>query len=70
MVVEIDKKSGFCFGVVKAIEATDKVLESGGKIYSLGQIVHNMEEITRLDDKGMVTIDHNLFSSMKSKAIK
>ena len=69
MVVEIDKKSGFCFGVVKAIEATDKVLESGGKIYSLGQIVHNMEEITRLEDKGMVTIDHNLFSSMKSKAI-
>ncbi len=69
MIVEIDKKSGFCFGVVKAIEATDKVLESGGKIYSLGQIVHNMEEITRLEDKGMVTIDHNLFSSMKSKAI-
>ena len=69
MVVEIDKKSGFCFGVVKAIEAIDKVLERGEKIYSLGQIVHNMEEITRLEDKGMVTIDHNLFSAMKSKAI-
>ncbi len=69
MVVEIDKKSGFCFGVVKAIEATDEVLERGEKIYSLGQIVHNKEEITRLEDKGMVTIDHYSFSTMKSKAI-
>ncbi len=69
MVIEIDKKSGFCFGVVKAIEATDEVLERGEKIYSLGQIVHNKEEITRLEDKGMVTIDHDLFSTMKSKTI-
>ncbi len=69
MIVEIDKKSGFCFGVVKAIEATDDVLERGEKIYSLGQIVHNKEEIIRLEDKGMVTIDSNLFSSMKSKTI-
>ena len=69
MVVEIDKKSGFCFGVVKAIEATDEVLERGEKIYSLGQIVHNKEEITRLEDKGMVTINHDEFSTMERKTI-
>ena len=69
MVVEIDKKSGFCFGVVKAIEATDEVLERGEKIYSLGQIVHNKEEITRLEDKGMVTINHDEFGKMERKTI-
>jgi len=69
MKIEIDRKSGFCFGVVKAIEATDEVLEKEGKIYSLGQIVHNKEEINRLEDKGMVTIDHNDFRNMKNKTI-
>ncbi len=69
MEIEIDKKSGFCFGVVKAIEATDEVLERGEKIYSLGQIVHNKEEITRLEDKGMVTINHDEFSKMERKTI-
>ena len=69
MKIEIDKKSGFCFGVVKAIEATDKVLEKEGEIFSLGQIVHNKEEITRLEDKGMVTINHDDFRVMKNKTV-
>ena len=69
MKIEIDKKSGFCWGVVKAIEATDKELEKTGQIYSLGQIVHNKEEITRLEDKGMVTIDHDGFRTMKNKTV-
>ncbi len=69
MKIEIDKKSGFCWGVVKAIEATDKELEKTGQIYSLGQIVHNKEEITRLENKGMVTIDHDGFRSMKNKTV-
>jgi len=69
MEIEIDKKSGFCFGVVKAIEATDEMLEQEGKIYSLGQIVHNKEEITRLEDKGMVTINHDDFRRLKNKTI-
>ena len=69
MEIEIDKKSGFCFGVVKAIEATDEMLEKEGKIYSLGQIVHNKEEITRLEDKGMVTINHDDFRNLKNKTI-
>ena len=69
MKIEIDKKSGFCWGVVKAIEATDEVLEKEGKIYSLGQIVHNKEEITRLENKGMVTINHDDFRNMKNKTV-
>jgi len=69
MKIEIDRKSGFCFGVVKAIEATDEVLEKEGKIYSLGQIVHNKEEISRLEDKGMITINHDDFREIKNRTV-
>ena len=43
--VEIDDKSGFCFGVVGAIEKAEKELEASGELYCLGEIVHNDEEV-------------------------
>jgi len=49
--VEIDKKSGFCFGVVEAIKRAEDHLNKGEKIYCLGQIVHNEEEVNRLEKK-------------------
>ena len=36
MKIEIDDKSGFCFGVVKAITKAEESLASGEKVYSLG----------------------------------
>ena len=69
MEIEIDKKSGFCFGVVKAIEAADEVLEKEGTILSLGQIVHNKEEITRLEYKGLETINYETFKSASKKTV-
>ena len=39
MHIEIDDKSGFCFGVVKAITKAEESLSSGEKVYSLGDIV-------------------------------
>ncbi len=59
MKITIDSDSGFCFGVEKAIEIAEQHLENSGKLYSLGQIVHNEEEIERLERKGMVTIEHS-----------
>ena len=57
--VEIEKHSGFCGGVIRAISRAEKFLEehSGGKLYSLGAIVHNEAELQRLGGKGLVTID-------------
>lgn len=57
--VEIEKHSGFCGGVIRAIGRAERFLsESPGKtLYSLGDIVHNEAELRRLGEKGLVTID-------------
>ena len=56
--IEIDKKSGFCFGVVKAISIAEEELAKGETLYCLGDIVHNGQEVERLTRLGLLTIDH------------
>ena len=57
MRVEIDKQSGFCGGVIRAIGTAERFLdEHGGSLYSLGAIVHNEEELARLNSLGLETI--------------
>lgn len=59
MEVVIDSNSGFCFGVIKAIDAAEKHLsDDASPLYCLGEIVHNNEEVTRLEDEGLITINH------------
>lgn len=59
MYVEIDKNSGFCFGVVRAISKAEVALsESKGEVYSLGDIVHNRMEVQRLENMGLRTVTH------------
>jgi 4-hydroxy-3-methylbut-2-enyl diphosphate reductase len=58
MKVNIDKNSGFCWGVVRAIDFAEEELGEAGKLYSLGDIIHNPQEIDRLADKGLKTISH------------
>lgn len=56
--VEIDEGSGFCFGVVTAIRKAEEELSKSGRLYCLGDIVHNSAEVERLRKKGLVTISH------------
>lgn len=57
MIVEIDPKSGFCFGVVRAIGEAENALASGeGAVYSLGDIVHNRIEVQRLESLGLKSV--------------
>jgi 4-hydroxy-3-methylbut-2-enyl diphosphate reductase len=56
MLIEIDSNSGFCFGVQRAIELAEETLKKGEPVYCIGDIVHNSEEIKRLEAKGMITI--------------
>lgn len=58
MVVEIDDKSGFCFGVVRAITEAERALREGSTVYSLGDIVHNRIEVQRLERLGLRTVTH------------
>lgn len=64
MNIQIDSKSGFCFGVVKAISKAEEELEKGGVLYCLGDIVHNGLEVERLEKKGLITIDHEQFAQL------
>ena len=65
MKVTIDKYSGFCFGVVYAIEMAEAELSKTGKLYCLGDIVHNNMEVDRLNDMGLEIINHQQFSELK-----
>ena len=56
--VTIDAHSGFCFGVVYAIEMAEDILNEEGVLYCLGDIVHNDEEVKRLEIKGLKVISH------------
>lgn len=58
MKVEIDDKSGFCFGVVRAIDEAERALDTYGSVYSLGDIVHNRIEVQRLESRGLKTVTH------------
>ena len=63
--VEIDPNSGFCGGVIRAIGTAEQSLAEGGRLYSLGAIVHNEEELDRLEARGLVTIDTDDLEQME-----
>ncbi|MDR1880907.1 MAG: 4-hydroxy-3-methylbut-2-enyl diphosphate reductase [Tannerellaceae bacterium] len=67
--VEIDKGSGFCFGVVNTIRIAERELGNTGTLYSLGDIVHNSLEVERLKKAGLQTINHDEFSTLKDKRV-
>ena len=66
MKVEVDSNSGFCFGVVTAINKAEEELNSSGQLYCLGDIVHNAREVERLQDRGLKTITHSDLEHLKN----
>ncbi|WP_316837640.1 4-hydroxy-3-methylbut-2-enyl diphosphate reductase [Pedobacter nutrimenti] len=69
LTVTIDKDSGFCFGVVYAIEMAEDILDHEDYLYCLGDIVHNDEEVRRLTDKGLRIIDHEQLKSLRNEKV-
>ncbi|PWS27352.1 4-hydroxy-3-methylbut-2-enyl diphosphate reductase [Pedobacter yonginense] len=67
--VTIDKSSGFCFGVVYAIEMAEDILDQEGYLYCLGDIVHNDEEVERLTARGLKIIDHEVLKNLKNEKV-
>lgn len=67
--VTIDKSSGFCFGVVYAIEMAEDILANEGRLYCLGDIVHNDEEVERLTNMGLKIIDHEVLKTLKNEKV-
>jgi 4-hydroxy-3-methylbut-2-enyl diphosphate reductase len=69
MEVTIDVNSGFCFGVVFAIQMAEDELKQSGSLYCLGDIVHNNMEVERLQAKGLKIIDHEQFAQLSNTKV-
>ncbi len=69
LTVDIDSNSGFCFGVVYAIQMAEDILDETGHLYCLGDIVHNDEEVERLKQKGLKIIDHDTLRTLKGEKV-
>jgi len=67
--VKIDNSSGFCFGVVYAIEMAEDMLDEQGYLYCLGDIVHNDEEVKRLEAKGLRIIGRDSLKELRDEKV-
>jgi len=69
VIIEIDHKSGFCFGVKNAIKVAENALITEGKLFALGEIVHNEFEVNRLQELGLKTITHKDFFNLRDCSV-
>ena len=63
MIVEIDENAGFCSGVTNAINKAEAEISASGSLFCLGEMVHNQEEMSRLEKLGMKTVTYNEFEN-------
>lgn len=56
--IKIAETAGFCFGVRRAIELAENTKDGKGGIYTLGPLIHNPQEVRRLEKKGIRTIQN------------
>lgn len=57
MEVLLADEYGFCFGVERAVEMVENAIKSGDNVRSLGPLIHNDQEMQRLGQKGVTTIN-------------
>ncbi|MBR2805797.1 MAG: bifunctional 4-hydroxy-3-methylbut-2-enyl diphosphate reductase/30S ribosomal protein S1 [Oscillospiraceae bacterium] len=55
--ITLAKTAGFCFGVARAVDTCDELLESGEKIVTLGPIIHNANVIKDLESRGVSIVN-------------
>lgn len=67
--VHIDPASGFCFGVIYAIEMAEDILREEGHLYCLGDIVHNDREVLRLTQMGLEIINHQQLKGIRDAKV-
>ena len=66
MKVIVAKHAGFCGGVKSAVERAEKLAKEHGKIYTLGELVHNELVTEKLISNGVFCHDPNNFDDLKS----
>lgn len=48
----VAKTAGFCFGVARAVEQVESLLEKNEKVCTLGPLIHNPVFVSELEDRG------------------
>lgn len=69
MIVTIDPNAGFCFGVKNAVEKAEQYLSNEEGMFCLGEIVHNGEEVSRLDKLGLRSISNSKLDSIQNSKL-
>lgn len=57
MEIILGRTSGFCGGVIRSVNSTEKVLNTYGETYCLGELVHNKQVVDELKSKGLKVVD-------------
>lgn len=57
MEVTVAKSAGFCFGVKRAVDMVYEEAAQGGKVYTLGPIIHNEQVVKDLESKGVMVVE-------------
>ena len=56
MQVLLADEFGFCFGVERAVQMVEKAIGEGDTVRALGPLIHNAQEMERLEKEGVATI--------------
>ena len=57
--IEIASSAGFCFGVERIVEMAEELVQTkNGRIYCLGELIHNPQEVRRMEAQGLVFIEN------------
>jgi 4-hydroxy-3-methylbut-2-enyl diphosphate reductase len=67
--IEIDSRSGFCYGVANAIRMAEEYLREHTSLHCLGEIVHNEVEVKRLEALGLHIISHDEFNNLHNTTV-
>ena len=57
MRIEIAENAGFCPGVQRAVDIAEKAAEKYGKVYTLGELIHNEDAVADLKRKGVFAVE-------------
>jgi 4-hydroxy-3-methylbut-2-enyl diphosphate reductase len=69
MEVLLAEEYGFCFGVERAVDMVEEAITDGGTIRSLGALIHNAQEMERLEVKGVATINSPAEADARTVAV-
>lgn len=57
MTVKVAASAGFCFGVKRAVELVEGLVDEGQRVCTLGAIIHNPQKVSELESRDVRIVD-------------